>query len=159
MLFANWIAKLRRSSPDVVRERLKRVDALIGSLTLHDAEHEADNRVRCQGRFDYTLNTAPLTPDIAELLPKSARSFFSKYKRVESRSMLLSLDLIHPRTSIGNLVVIGFDTLDSEVMVDRTSDVVGIAENVAGDGDELSESFPSVWHYLVFVDETSQPLS
>jgi hypothetical protein len=72
--------------------------------------------------------------------------------------MRLSTELLGPYSRGPGLTKIGEDLEHAAVVTFEGTGEIAVVEDDGLARPDLNDSYPSVWHYLLFVAETSRPL-
>lgn len=153
----DWLSNLTTAPNRAAEARLTAIVSRIATLSADQVRAEVERELEGGRRF--RCEAAPLPADGAGQLrglPPIAREFFSRYKKVESNSMELDRDEITPYARGQDFVQIGTDIADTDVILDRGTDVVAVVEDDGQRELNLEDSHVSIWHYLLYVMETAR---
>jgi hypothetical protein len=158
MSFFDFIRSLRNTSPRAAQARLDAATARIHGIPVAEAERAFAEEARAGTLF----RIDPSPPSAAEAvaiaqLPPEARRFFEAYRSVETNSMQLSRDTINPYQRSSGWFKVGNDLEHADVIVSLAEGLVAIVEDNEAPSLDLSDTHPSLWHYLLIVSEMSQP--
>ncbi|MDB4906770.1 MAG: hypothetical protein JWO05_1554 [Gemmatimonadetes bacterium] len=154
-----WIDRLRRTSPRSAAKRVEAIAARVGRLTREEARIEAN--VLLRDRVLFRCDRRPVAPeDVSRVdsLPQPTRDLFAEYAVVETNSMSLAREAIAPYPRGRGFIRIGADLADAHVVVQMDSAVVSVVDDAGPNDLDLEDSHASIWHYLIFVSETSKPM-
>jgi hypothetical protein len=152
-----WLSELRSTSPRQVQLRVDAIAQRIASLSLEEARRAVEELL-LKGSLFRCVRVPP-SPEEAELVAEihgSARELFLEYKSVETNSIQLHRGDIRPYPRGTGLTAIGTDLEHAIVVVEQTTGTVAVIEDDQEPNPDLSDSYPSIWHYLLFVAETSE---
>ncbi len=89
-------------------------------------------------------------------LPPVLRQFFDEYRVVESNAMSVASEEMSAWARDADFVRVGFDLEHADVVVHRREDTVYVVEDDGRAVPNLENPLPTIWHYLVYVVETSR---
>lgn len=145
---------LKQTSPAALAGRVEAVHARVSAMSVDAAEAEVRDCVMMGDPFRATAEP-PTTNEAALLhaLPSTVQALFTTYRDVEAGGMRLA------RSDIGVFVRdpayhrIGVDLEHADVVVRQRDGHVFVIEDDGQPQPDLSDEYPSVWHYLLEVAE------
>lgn len=84
---------------------------------------------------------------------ESTATLFRAYESVETNSMRIARDLIAQPANAPQFVRIGWDIEHSSVLTARSGEILLVESEETPNRDD---TYPSVWHYLLTVYESSR---
>jgi hypothetical protein len=152
-----WLSELRATSPRQVQRRVDAIAERIAPLSSEEAR-TAVEKLFLSGSLFRCLRVppSPEEADIVAALHGSARELFWEYRSVETNSIRLHRGDIRPYPRGVGLIAIGEDLEHAIVVVEQTTGSLAVIEDDGEPNPDLSDSYPSIWHYLLFIAETSE---
>jgi hypothetical protein len=147
-LAANWAAD---------GEFLQKIEQLKGEireLSLEEAKAAAEAALSNPARFDRVEAHTPSSANMSELAPE-LRSFFERYARVASQGAFIAeLDSqqIRPSAILSGYIAIGIHVEHTELAIKPGEEGIWVLADDVPSEEALEDFFPSVYHYLLFVD-------
>jgi len=154
---------IRRAFHNIVQSRTaaseftQKIDQLqsgIRALPLEQARSAAEAALADSTRF-HVEASLPDGTELSELAP-DLRAFFERYARVASLGAFISElghHTIRPSCVLNGYIAIGTHVEHTELAARPGDETIWVLAEDVPPEDAVEESFPSIYHYLLFVDQ------
>jgi hypothetical protein len=154
MRFIEFMRSFGRLSRDELRERVEAVHNRVSTMSSDDAESAVRDYVM-MGDL-HAVQSPGAAPDDLNL-HSTVRSLFTAYKMISGGGMELRRAEVCPYSRDRSLVQIGTDIDGAAVVVRPVDGRVFVVEDDGQNDIDLTDAYPSVWHYVLEVAEHTFP--